>query len=127
LELSMVIYDHNLDKPLREHIKECDGLTFWTWKACNLENLEENFEKMERLVAQSNCKLMLGIYMYDYGEKKIMPLSLMEKQCRLGLHWLCEKRIEGMVFLSNCICDIGLETVEWARQWIKAVGDEKLP
>ena len=61
--------------------------------------------------------------MYDYGEKKPMPISLMEQQCQLGLQWLQEERIEGMIFLASCICDLGLEAVEWTREWIQDVGE----
>ena len=43
-----------------------------------------------------------------------------------GLEWLRQGRIEGMVFLASCICDMGLETVEWTRQWIAEVGDTPL-
>jgi len=47
-----------------------------------------------------------------------MPLDAMARQCELGLRWLHEGRIEGMIFLASCICDLKLETVEWARNWI---------
>ena len=55
-----------------------------------------------------------------------MPLALMEKQCSLGLDWLREGRIDGTIFLASCICDLGLEAVEWTRSWIAAVGDLRL-
>ena len=44
-----------------------------------------------------------------------MPREAMEKQCATGLRWLRGGRIEGTIFLASCICDLGLETVEWAR------------
>ena len=55
-----------------------------------------------------------------------MPMDRMQKQCDLGLRWLREGRIEGMVFLANTICDLSLEPVEWTRRWIEEVGDEPL-
>jgi hypothetical protein len=64
--------------------------------------------------------------MWDYGEKRPMPVELMEKQCTLGLEWLHQGRIEGLVFLASCICDLELEAVEWTRQWIARVADERL-
>ncbi len=33
--------------------------------------------------------------------------------------WLKAGRIEGMIFLATCICDLGLETVEWLREEIR--------
>jgi hypothetical protein len=64
--------------------------------------------------------------MWDYGEAKPMPVSLMRYQCELGLKWLREKRIEGIIFLASCIADLGLKAVEWTRKWISKVGDEKI-
>jgi hypothetical protein len=51
-----------------------------------------------------------------------MPLPVMEQQCSLGLRWLQEGRIEGMIFLASCLCDLGLEPVEWTRKWIAEHG-----
>ena len=64
--------------------------------------------------------------MWDYGAKCPMPISQMEKQCETGLQWLREGRIEGMVFLASCICDLDLEAVEWTRRWLAEVGEQTL-
>jgi hypothetical protein len=50
----------------------------------------------------------------------------MQQQCQLGLEWLRTGRIEGMIFLASCICDLNLEAVEWTRKWIREVGDAKV-
>ena len=50
-----------------------------------------------------------------------MPIALMEKQCQLGLQWLRSGRIDGMIFLASCICDLTLETVEYTKRWIHEV------
>jgi hypothetical protein len=65
-------------------------------------------------------------YMWNYGEKKPMSVDLMRHQCELGLMWLQEAKIEGMIFLASCICDLDIEAVEWTRAWIARVGDEPL-
>jgi hypothetical protein len=35
--------------------------------------------------------------------------------------------VAAAIFLASCICDLGLETVEWARHWIAEVADQVLP
>ena len=55
-----------------------------------------------------------------------MPVDVIGPQCELGLRWLREGRIEGMIFLASCIGDLDLEAVEWSRDWITKVGDETL-
>jgi len=73
-----------------------------------------------------SCGKVLGCYMWDYGDSRPMPVQLMRQQCELGLRWLREGRIEGMIFLASCICDLDLEAVEWTRQWIRQVGGQEL-
>ena len=64
--------------------------------------------------------------MWDYGQKQAMSVERMELQCELGLRWLKEGRIEGMIFLASCICDLDLDAVEWTRTWVQQVGDQVL-
>ncbi|MBN1917391.1 MAG: hypothetical protein JW889_05740 [Verrucomicrobia bacterium] len=124
LDLWAVIYDRQLTLPLGEHLSLCDKVTQWFWRAAELEHLEQTFDQLEALAPQP-AKL-LGCYMFDYGERRPMPLDLLEYECETGLKWLREGRIEGMIFLATCICDLDLEAVEWTRRWIAKVGGEKL-
>ena len=55
-----------------------------------------------------------------------MSVGLMEMQCETGLKWLREGRIQGMIFLASCICDLDLDAGEWTRRWIARVGDERI-
>jgi hypothetical protein len=50
----------------------------------------------------------------------------MQRQCEFGLEALKQKQIEGMMFLSNGVMDIGFEAVEWTREWIQKVGDTRI-
>ena len=124
LDLWVVLYRHNLDPSVREHLAQCDVVAFWTWRAEELDALDQSFEEVECLAPSS--RKVLGCYMWDYGAGKPMPVSSMEHQCRTGLRWLQEGRIEGMIFLASCICDLDLEAVEWTRRWIQEVGDMEL-
>jgi hypothetical protein len=118
LDAWVVLYTHEFEQEikLRPHLDLCDVVTLWSWTAIELENLPENFARFEKIVGRK--RRVLGVYMWDYGAKKPMPLSAMEQQCSLGLRWLQEGRIEGMIFLASCICDLELEAVDWVRKWI---------
>ncbi len=126
LDLWVVLYAHELDwEPvLRPHLELCDVVTLWTWDAVQLSDLDRNFERFEQVVGAK--RKVLGLYMWDYGAKQPMPLAAMEHQCALGRRWLQEGRIEGMIFLASCICDLGLEAVAWVKHWIDAIGDEPI-
>jgi hypothetical protein len=116
LELWSVLYEHDLSLPVQEYLRYCDVVTYWTWHARDLPRLAEGFARVEEVLPCQ--RKMLGCYMWDYGDSRSMPLETMRQQCALGRSWLAEGRIDGIIFLASCICDLGLETVEWTRRWI---------
>ena len=127
LDIWVVLYtgEFSLGSSLQPHLELCDVVTMWTWQAQDLSYLEKNFAGFEEIVGEK--RKVLGLYMWDYGSKNPMPLKAMERQCTLGLRWLREGRIDGMIFLASCICDLKLEAVEWVRQWIVKNGPKQLP
>jgi hypothetical protein len=122
MDLYVVLYAAQLEWPVAEALSHCDKVTFWTWQSEDLERLEENFARVEELSPGKGR--LLGCYMWDYGNKAPMPMDRMQKQLDIGLRWLKEKRIEGMIFLGSNICDLGFEPVELTRRWIAEHRDE---
>lgn len=116
LDLSMVIYTNQLHPVITPHVNEVDQVYLWTWKARELVNLEANFAAYRKIAPTKPT--LLGIYMWDFGEKKTIPVSLMEHQCRLGLEWLKQGQIEGLIFHCTPLCGMKLEAVEWSKDWI---------
>jgi hypothetical protein len=125
LGLWVTLYTHQLNDSIKEHLKYCDDVTLWTWKAQDLNRLAANLEKARSLAPDS--RLILGCYMWDYGTHKPMPAGAMQHQAELGLKWLQAGQIDGIIFLASCICDLGLETVEWTREWIGRNGARAVP
>ena len=101
-----------------------DGIIVWNMKKEEIVNMERDFQEYEKLLPDK--RKMLGIYIYDYISGHAVKTELMEMQCETGLKWLREGRIEGMVFLTNCVMGIGLSSEYWLRDWIDRVGDEIL-
>lgn len=124
LDLWIVIYDHDLERPVEDHLALCDVVTLWVWQAADLKQLPSSFAKLEKLAPKA--RKMLGCFLYDFGDQKLMPVSAMKSQCELGLEWIQQARIEGMIFDESSICDLGLDAVEWTREWIRQVGDQKV-
>ncbi len=125
LDLWVVLYDYMLANPVAGYLDLCDQVTFWTWRAENLPHLERNYERFEQLTPRQGR--LVGCYLWDYGASRPMPLDLMKQQCEFSLGLLRQGRIEGVIFLASCICDLELETVEWLRGWISQVGDQSVP
>jgi hypothetical protein len=100
-------------------------LTLWTWNADELPALEKNLAALEA-IAPASRRIALGLYMWDFPNRRPVPLELMKHQCELGLKWLHEKRIQEMIFLANSVLDVGLPSAEFARDWIAKVGREAI-
>ena len=100
-------------------------LTLWTWNSDELKTLPQSLAALEA-VAPRGARIALGLYVWDFHNRKPVPMDLMKLQCELGLEWLKQKRITEMIFLANTLLDVGLESGEFARDWIAKVGDQSL-
>ncbi len=124
LDLAVVVYTNQIDPGIVPILKDVDVVLLWTWKSSDLKNLEANFKRLKEILPEK--RIVLGCYLWDYSNAQLMPLDRMERQCELGLKWLKAGEIEGMIFLGSGVLDKNLRSVEWTRQWIRRVGDEKL-
>ena len=125
LPLMAVIYTRQVKPGARPHIAEVDQICMWTWRPDDLKNLEANFAALEKIAPDK--QLYLGCYMFGFYENKPLPVPLMQRQVELGYQWLKAGRIAGIVFLATPNVDVGLEAVEWTRQWIRNNEDQALP
>jgi len=123
--LMAVIYTGQVCPAARAHLAEVDQVSLWTWRPVNLKNLESNFAAMERLTPDK--PIFLGCYMFDFSGNKPLPVELMKEQVRLAHEWLKSGRIAGIIFLSTGTVGVGLEAVDWTRDWIRVHAAEPLP
>jgi len=120
-DLSVVVYDFQIQSGIKRHIEVCDVVSFWTWRATELVNLEDNFRKYRDNVPDKPT--LLGIYMWDFGNKKPITMELMKLQLDFALRKFQEKQIEGMIFHCTPLVDLGLEVVEYSKKWIAEHGN----
>ena len=125
LELWIVWYTHEAELFRPDVFEPLTGVSLWTWDCQELPKLPERFEALEK--AMPHKKKMLGIYMFDFPSGQPVPNSLMEYQCELGLQWLREGRLDGMIFETNSVMGVGLPSEKWLCDWIDRVGDIPLP
>ena len=64
--------------------------------------------------------------MWDFGNAKPVTPELMRHQLEVALGLFKEGQIEGMIFHCTPLCDIGLEAVDTARQWIADHAEEQI-
>jgi hypothetical protein len=123
-QINVTFYTRLLDLDLADYLKLIDVITLWTWKAEDLAALESNLERATKLAPR--LKTMLGCYLVDFTKKESVPIAAMKHQCETGLKYLRDGRIQGVVFLGNGVMDVGFESVEWTRNWIREVGETRI-
>ena len=126
LDMWVVCYEHNLTdvKDIAEYFAEFDVISFWTWRGSELCRAEENIKRTRALAPGK--RIMAGMYMWNYGERKSLTPEEMSGQAELYLRLLREGVIDGVVVCSNCIGDLGIEAVDWTRKWIATHRDEEI-
>lgn len=122
IDLWGVWYTMTFDREgIEQYIKELDVINLWTWHAKDVANLDKNVAHCEQRFPEK--PIVLGLYLYDYGRDRRMPMDLLKLQCETALKLAHARRIEGIVFLT---ITNDAEAVSWAAEWIKRVGNEKL-
>ncbi|MBI4582543.1 MAG: hypothetical protein HY717_00725 [Planctomycetes bacterium] len=117
-----VVYTMSLNRPgIGDLIEELDVINLWTWHAKDIMELEKNVARCER--SFPGKAIVLGLYLYDYGGGRRMPLDLLQRQCEAALKLAHAGRIQGMVFLT--ISD-DPEAVSWTAGWIERIGGQEL-
>ena len=124
LPVMAVVYTGQISPRAKTHLDEVDEVCLWTWRSQDLKDLKSNFEALENLVPDK--PFFLGCYMFDLSTQRPLPVKLMNIQTKLGYKWLKADRIQGIISLGTPNVDVGLESVEWTREWIANVAGEPL-
>ncbi len=123
LDLRLVVYDSLFTKrqnPLDviPAIDQATAVTYWTWEAKDLKDLEKNF-RFYRTLAPTK-PTFLGIYLYDFGGKREMSAAEMRHQLDFALRKFREGEIEGVVLLCSSLVNRDFEAIRIAKEWIRA-------
>lgn len=122
-KLTMVLYTHQLNPGIKQYLEYCDRVSLWTWWANDLSILENNFRKYREFMPDKPT--LLGIYMWDFGNEKPIPLEDMKVQLDFAYEKLKTGEVDGLIFHCTPLCDLDIEAVHYSRQWIADHGDEK--
>lgn len=129
LDLWAVLYAHQVNSPafaaMAPYLQLCDVIQIWPWYyGDEISNMEKTFAKVDELVPGK--KKALGSFMWNFGKKEPLSLSVVEEQYELGLKWLRSGKIESLIFGASWLCDRKIEAVGFTRDWIRKVGSQKL-
>jgi len=117
-----VLYTMTLDREgIQQYIDELDVINLWTWHAKDVVDIEKNVAECER--RWPGKPIVLGLYLYDYGQGRRMPPDLLETQCATALELAHAGRIQGIVLLT---INNDREALAWTANWIARVGGQKI-
>ena len=124
LDMWVVCYEDKLDNvpDIASYLQTFDVVTFWTWKGSQLDRAERNMERIREMAPDT--RILAGCYMWNYGERCPLTLEQMKFQTDLYLRLIKEGKIDGIIVCSNCIADLGIECVEFMRNWIREHKDD---
>lgn len=125
LELWVVVYSMSLEIPnLSDYLEHVDGISFWVWHGSDLPNLQNYVDRCREV--SGGKPMILGLYLYNFGERRPMTVEQMEAQLAVARELLLSGECEGICLLASSILDVGLDSVEWTRRWIEQYGDEPI-
>jgi len=124
LDFWCVLYELELDEKLKPYLDCFDGIAFWIWKCADIANVEEHLDKLFSIA--KNNRIMLGVYLWEYGRMAPMDETLFRKQLSLYFNLLESGKIEGIVFCSSTLGDSGLDSYRILKEYISAYGDREV-
>lgn len=124
LDMWVVCYEDKLDNvpDIASYLRTFDVISFWTWCGSQLDRAERNMERIREMAPDT--RIMAGCYMWNYGEHCPLTMEQMKFQTDLYLRLIKEGKIDGIIVCSNCIADLGIECVEFMRNWIQEHKDD---
>ena len=121
LDFWCVLYEMQLDLDLEKYMDCFDGVTFWLWDSDQIQNMDEQLEKVFALTKDK--PVMLGIYLWDYKKRREMDPKLFETQLAHYFNLLKDGKIDGVIFCSSTIGDADLETNRILKKYVREQGD----
>jgi len=123
LDFWIVWYKRELGFDIDDYLSLFDVITYWNMKApAESAQLEDDIATVVRKTPGK--RRLAGCYLWNYGEGKPLSLEEIQRECETYRDWVRRDLIEGIIFCSNCCADLGLDAVEWVRDWIRKEGDE---
>lgn len=116
LELAIVLYVHLLCPAIKRYMAHTDTVSLWIWHGSDIAQIDVHFRKYRHLVPDKPT--LLGIYLWDFGNSKEMPVEAMKRQLDVAHGLYLSGEIEGLIFHCTPLCNKGLPAVDYARRWI---------
>jgi hypothetical protein len=121
MQLWIVVYSMSLGIPdLDRYLEYVDGVSFWIWEPENLPNMTSYVARCHEL--SGHKPMVVGLYFYDFSKDRPLTNDRMAAQTETAANLVATGECQGICFLSSSVMDVGLESVEWTKRWIRRLG-----
>jgi hypothetical protein len=94
------------------------------WHADQIDTLPAALEDLSGL--SGGKPMLLCIYIFDFGNEKIISGTLMKRQLNLAEKLLLEKRVTGVLFCGTCMMDLDWESNRCLYEWLDRAGERAI-
>jgi len=121
MRLSVVLYSdaNDIKASQKAALDLCDEVTLWFWHGKNTNGIEGRVAQLRELIGDEK-PVLLGQYMWDFGDRKPMPGPTMANQLAQTSRLLASKAISGVIFHCTPLVDMDLDSVRVSKAWIAA-------
>lgn len=118
--LACVLYadTNGINPEFKPSLEVCDVVSFWFWNGKSLPTMKAKVEELRSLIGKEK-KVLLGIYLWDFGGSKSLTRSETAFQLDTAGKLLDAGLVNGLIFHCTPLVDLKLESVDYAKEWLK--------
>ena len=130
MDMWMVLYTHEFDEPkypdeaVDPYIAPFDGIIMWNWWESRIGEFEKKYAWFR--AHTEGEKRMLGLYVYNFGEKKQAEPDVVLWQLNRYYELLKAGEIDGIVLHTNAMADCDYPAFKVVHDWMLEHGDEEI-
>ncbi len=124
MQLWTVVYTTELNDEIIPYLDKCDVASLWIWRPEDIRHLTDNFKRLRQIFGDK--PILGGCYFWDYSAGQEMNPDQLQYQLNTYYEWLKSGFIDGVIFCSNNVVDIGLTSVSIVKDWISLHKNENL-
>jgi len=118
--LACVLYadENGINPDFKPSLDVCDVVSLWFWNGKSLPTMRAKVAELRKLIGKGK-KVLLGIYLWDFGGKKPLTRAETAAQLETAGKLLDVGLVNGLIFHCTPLVDLNLESVDCAREWIR--------
>jgi len=124
LEMWAVLYQHQLDLDIREHLQVFDGISFWFWSEPTIEQYHKYTQVFIDMTP--NKRRLIGCYLFNFNYARQASPEMVRYQLDHNREMMKQGILEGVVLHNNNFGKLNFPAYEEAKKWMDEHGAEEI-